>query len=69
MTTKHDLREEMREMGHQPDSVREALRRMIAEFYDYHYMGCPADEDKGPCNCFAGHLLIDAAAALRKAAS
>lgn len=58
------VREAMRQMGEQADPVREALRRMIAEFHDYHYHGCPADDDSGPCECFAGHLLIKAREAL-----
>lgn len=51
-------------MGEQSDPVREALRRMIAEFDDHHYPTCPADRDTVPCDCFAGALLIDAKAAL-----
>ena len=31
-----------------------------AEFGDEHYHTCPADNDSGPCDCFAGHLLTDA---------
>ena len=55
-----DHRDAMREMGPQVDPVIEALRRMIAEFGDEHYHTCPADNDSGPCDCFAGHLLNDA---------
>lgn len=60
-----DVRDQMREMGVQADPVREALRRMVAEFCDYHYGTCPADlRDDGECNCFAGALLIDVRRAL-----
>jgi len=59
-----DHREAMLEMGEQPDPIKEALRRMIAEFGDYHYHTCPADNDTGLCDCFAGHLLNDARRAI-----
>lgn len=65
-----DHREAMLEIGELTDPIQEALRRMIAEFGDYHYHGCPADNDSGPCECFAGNLLnnsrrtLDAALAL-----
>ena len=55
-------REAMQEMGEQSDPIREALRRMIAEFGDEHYHTCPADNDSGPCDCFAGHLIKDVVA-------
>lgn len=58
------IREEMIELGQQSDPVREALRRMLAEFGDDHYPACPADNDSGPCECFAGHLSADARSAL-----
>lgn len=58
------MREAMIKIGEQADPVREMLRRMVAEFHDYHYHGCPADNDSGPCNCFAGALLVRAGAAL-----
>lgn len=62
---RNDIRGEMLEMGEQVDPVREMLRRMVAEFCDYHYGTCPADlKDDGQCNCFAGALLIKARAAL-----
>ena len=57
-------RDQMLEIGQQVDPIREALRRMIAEFGDQHYHTCPADTDTGPCDCFAGHLVKDAIAAL-----
>lgn len=57
--------EEMLEMGQQADPAREMLRRMIAEFGNEHYHTCPADNDSGPCDCFAGHLIVDALAVLR----
>lgn len=61
----NDARDEMREMGQQTDPIREMLRRMVAEFCDYHYGTCPADHTDGAqCNCFAGALLIKARAAL-----
>ena len=45
----------------------EALRRMLAEFGDHcHYYECPANED-GPCDCFAGNLVIDCLDVLGKA--
>lgn len=56
----------MREMGQLADPVKEALRRMIHEFGDEHYHTCPADDDSGPCECFAGHLLNDARRALEE---
>jgi hypothetical protein len=56
----NDHQNAMREMGEQSDPVIEALRRMIHEFGDEHYHTCPADNDSGPCDCFAGHLLNDA---------
>lgn len=59
-----DIRDEMREMGQQADPTREMLRRMVAEFCDYHYGTCPADIGSGECNCFAGALLIQARATL-----
>jgi hypothetical protein len=59
-----DIHEAMVEMGEQSDPVREALRRMLAEFGDQHYHTCPADDDSGPCDCFAGHLTKDALATL-----
>jgi bacterioferritin-associated ferredoxin len=61
--------EAMLEMGQQADPIREALRRMIAEFGDEHYHTCPADNDSGPCECFAGHLIVDARATLAPPAS
>jgi hypothetical protein len=61
------VHEEMREMGQQSDPVREALRRMLAEFGDEHYHTCPADNGTGPCDCFAGHLIVDARAVLESA--
>ncbi len=52
-------------MGEQKDPVREMLRRMVAEFCDYHYGTCPADlTNEGKCDCFAGALLIQARATL-----
>ncbi len=62
-----DVRDEMREMGEQADPVREALRRMIAEFHDYHYHTCPADDDSGPCDCFAGILIKQSLETLKAA--
>lgn len=59
-----DIHEAMVEMGEQSDPVREALRRMLAEFGDQHSHTCPADNDSGPCDCFAGHLTKDALATL-----
>jgi hypothetical protein len=46
-------------LGEQADPLREALRRMVAEFGDEHYHTCPADNDTGPCDCFAGRLIKD----------
>ncbi len=46
------------------DPMREALEKMVAEFGAYHYRNCPADTNSGPCECFAGNLLIKAKAAL-----
>lgn len=59
-----DVHEAMFEMGQQSDPIREALRRMLAEFGDQHYDQCPANwieghENYGPCDCFAGHLVKD----------
>jgi len=59
-----DIRDAMHEMGPQADPIREALRRMLAEFGGDHYYTCPADDGSGPCNCFAGHLIKDCFAAL-----
>lgn len=64
-----DHRDKMREIGQLADPIQEALRRMIAEFGDEHYHTCPADNDSGPCDCFAGHLLVDARRALEGAVS
>lgn len=62
-----DIHEEMAELGEQTDLVVEALRRMLAEFGDHcHYYECPANED-GPCDCFAGNLVIDCLDVLGKA--
>lgn len=58
----------MRALGELKDPVQEALRRMIAEFHDYHYHTCPAEEnDDAPCKCFAGALIVQSLATLRKA--
>jgi len=62
-----DDRERMREIGELNDPVAEMLRRMIAEFDDEHYDACPSNDDSGPCNCFAGHLLADAKRVLEAA--
>lgn len=60
------VRDEMLDIGEQRDPVREMLRRMVAEFgNEPHYHTCPADNDTGPCDCFAGHLIVDALAVLR----
>lgn len=61
--------EAMLEIGQLTDPVKEALRRMIAEFGDEHYHTCPADNDSGPCECFAGHLSNDAKRVLEEALS
>jgi hypothetical protein len=61
-------RDAMRAIGPQKDPVLEMLRRMIAEFADEHYHTCPADNDSGPCDCFAGHLLTEARLAFEAAA-
>jgi hypothetical protein len=66
--TEQTAREAMLEMGPQFDPLREALRRMIAEFGDQHYYTCPADNDSGPCDCFAGHLIKDVRAILDSSA-
>lgn len=58
------VRDLMREMGEQADPIREALRRMLAEFGDEHYHLCPANFDGGVCDCFAGALIVQATAAL-----
>lgn len=60
-------RDEMREMGQLNDPVREMLRRMIAEFGDEHYHTCPADAGTGPCDCFAGSLIMEARTVLEDA--
>lgn len=61
------VRDEMLKMGEQADPVREMLRRMVAEFCDYHYGTCPADlAIAGKCNCFAGALLVKARSTLRQ---
>lgn len=66
MSTDH--RDAMREIGELSDPVQEALRRMIAEFGgEPHYHTCPADSDSGPCDCFAGHLLVDVRRTLESA--
>ena len=57
--TEKTAHEAMIELGEQADPIREALRRMISEFGDEHYYTCPADDDSGPCDCFAGHLIKD----------
>lgn len=62
--TDKTAREAMIELGPQIDPTREALRRMISEFGDQHYHTCPADNDSGPCDCFAGHLIKDVMAVL-----
>ena len=62
-------RDRMREIGPLVDPVTEMLRRMIAEFADEHYHTCPADNDSGPCDCFAGLLLVEARQALETAVS
>lgn len=62
------MHEEMIEIGQQSDPVLEMLRRMLAEFGDEHYHTCPADNDSGPCDCFAGHLIKDAVELLRRTA-
>lgn len=62
-----DARESMRAIGQLADPVHEALRRMIAEFGDQHYHACPADNDSGPCECFAGHVVTDATRVLMTA--
>lgn len=62
-----NVRDEMREMGEQTDPVREMLRRMVAEFCDYHYGTCAADLSlTAKCDCFAGALLVDAISTLRQ---
>jgi hypothetical protein len=58
--------EAMREIGQLTDPVQEALRRMIAEFGDEHYHTCPADNDSGACNCFAGILSRNSRKALEE---
>ncbi len=67
--TRKDTQEAMREMGELTDPVQEQLRRMLHEFGDTHYHTCPADNDSGQCDCFAGHLIVRARAALEAAVS
>jgi len=62
-----EVQDAMREMGELLDPVQEQLRRMLHEFGDEHYHTCPADNDSGPCECFAGHLIVRARAVLEAA--
>lgn len=62
-----DTQDAMREMGELLDPVQEQLRRMLHEFGDEHYHTCPSDNDSGPCDCFAGHLIVRARAVLEAA--
>lgn len=64
-----DTQDAMREMGELVDPVQEQLRRMLHEFGDEHYHTCPADNDSGPCGCFAGHLIVRARETLKAAVS
>ena len=63
----NDVTDAMREMGELRDPVQEQLRRMLHEFGDEHYYTCPADNDSGPCDCFAGFLISRARAILEAA--
>ena len=69
MSEKMETRDAMREMGELLDPVQEQLRRMLHEFANEHYHTCPSDNDSGPCDCFAGHLIVKARAALEAASA
>ena len=63
----NDVTDAMRKMGELSDPVQEQLRRMLHEFGNEHYPNCPADDDSGQCDCFAGHLIVKAKATLEDA--
>jgi hypothetical protein len=44
----------------------EMIRRLLHEFGEHHYHGCPQDAipPKGPCECFAGALCNEARAVI-----
>jgi len=63
----NDTQKAMRGMGELLDPVQEQLRRMLHEFGDEHYHTCPANNDSGPCKCFAGQLIVRARATLEAA--